>query len=94
MTLVYGNTYPVKDRLKALGGRWDKAARGWNVPDTKLAEAASLLFPASQEEEAIRLATCAAERKAASASRGRRVCKSCGQRINYGVYCGKCEFGR
>ena len=26
--------------------------------------------------------------------RGPRTCKTCGCRINYGVYCGKCEFGR
>ena len=24
----------------------------------------------------------------------RRTCAGCGGRINYGVYCGKCEFGR
>ncbi len=23
-----------------------------------------------------------------------RVCATCGKRINYGVYCGKCEFAR
>lgn len=32
--------------------------------------------------------------KAKSAGRGPRVCARCGGRINYGVYCGKCEFGR
>ncbi len=25
---------------------------------------------------------------------GPRCCATCGCRINYGVYCGKCEFGR
>lgn len=25
---------------------------------------------------------------------GPRVCATCRCRINYGVYCGKCEFGR
>jgi len=32
--------------------------------------------------------------KGAGSSRGPRQCASCGQRINYGVYCGKCEYGR
>lgn len=32
--------------------------------------------------------------KAVSACSGPRTCRGCGQRINYGVYCGKCEFGR
>lgn len=29
--LVTGNTYPVRAELKALGGVWDAAARGWKV---------------------------------------------------------------
>ena len=32
--------------------------------------------------------------KAASGRQGPRACATCGARINYGVYCGKCEFGR
>ena len=31
-TLITGNTYPVKDRLRALGGRWNRAAQGWGKP--------------------------------------------------------------
>lgn len=27
-------------------------------------------------------------------SRGPRTCGGCGCRINYGAFCGKCEFGR
>jgi hypothetical protein len=34
MQLITGNTYPVKDKIKALGGRWNAAAAGWDVPDT------------------------------------------------------------
>lgn len=30
--LITGNTYPVKEQIKALGGRWDSRAKGWNVP--------------------------------------------------------------
>lgn len=32
--------------------------------------------------------------KAIGAGRQQRACGKCGDRINYGVYCGKCEFGR
>ena len=32
--------------------------------------------------------------KAKGGSRGPRTCATCGCRINYGTYCGKCEFGR
>ncbi len=41
--LITGNTYPVKDQLKALGGRWDANAKGWLVPDAKAAEAQKLV---------------------------------------------------
>lgn len=41
--LVTGNTYPVKDQIKALGGRWDATAKGWRVPAAKAAEAQALV---------------------------------------------------
>jgi hypothetical protein len=28
------------------------------------------------------------------AAGGPRICRTCGCRINYGVYCGKCEYSR
>lgn len=31
--LITGNTYPVKDALKALGAKWDKTAKGWRIDD-------------------------------------------------------------
>jgi len=31
-TLITGNTFPAKDALRALGGRWDAQAKGWRVP--------------------------------------------------------------
>lgn len=31
--LITGNTYPVKEQLKALGGRWNANAKGWDVPE-------------------------------------------------------------
>lgn len=39
---IHGNTYPVRDRLLKLGGRFDKAERVWYVPSEK-AEAAKLI---------------------------------------------------
>jgi hypothetical protein len=88
---IGGNTYAVKDQLRALGGRWDAARKVWLVPDDRAEEAALLLFPASSPTEAVRLATSVPASR--SARRGPRTCRTCGQRINYGVYCGKCEFG-
>ena len=37
--LITGNTYPVKDQLRSLGGVWDKKAKGWRVP-SEVADAA------------------------------------------------------
>lgn len=42
-TLITGNTFPVKDALKALGAKWDPEAKGWRVPDAKAAEARALV---------------------------------------------------
>lgn len=43
MTTITGNTYPVKDAIKALGGRWNRDARGWDVPDERADEAWALV---------------------------------------------------
>jgi hypothetical protein len=44
--LITGNTYPVKDALKALGGKWDPKTKGWRVPTEKAAEATKLVAAA------------------------------------------------
>ncbi len=43
MTAVSGNTFPVKDQIKALGGRWNPDQKAWMVPDAKAAEAQALV---------------------------------------------------
>lgn len=39
MQTITGNTYPVRAQIKALGGRWNPDAQGWDVPDDKADEA-------------------------------------------------------
>jgi hypothetical protein len=46
MPTITGNTYPVKEQLKALGGRWNAGAQGWDVPDTKAEEARTIVAAA------------------------------------------------
>jgi hypothetical protein len=41
--LITGNTYPVKDKIKALGGHWDANAKGWQVPETAAQQAKLLV---------------------------------------------------
>ncbi len=35
MVAITGNTFPVKDKLKELGGRWDPKFKVWMVPKSK-----------------------------------------------------------
>ena len=45
---ITGTTYPVKDQLKALGGRWDGAAKAWMVPADTADQARALVASAPQ----------------------------------------------
>lgn len=49
MKPVTGNTYPVKEQIKALGGRWDGDNKVWMVPDDKYDEAVKLVATAKKE---------------------------------------------
>lgn len=40
---ITGNTYPVKDAIKALGGRWNAANKRWSVPAERFDEAQALV---------------------------------------------------
>lgn len=46
MTTITGNTYHVKEQIKALGGRWNRNAQGWDVPDDRADEARALVAAA------------------------------------------------
>lgn len=78
MVEITGNTYPVRDRLKALGGKWNPARNCWMVPADKAEEARALV---GSKPQAKRCGTFSP-----------KTCATCGCRINYGRYCGKCEF--
>jgi hypothetical protein len=43
MTLITGNTYPVRAELKALGGIWSKDRQGWLVPDDRAEDARAIV---------------------------------------------------
>lgn len=75
MVQITGNTYPVREKLKALGGRWNQWAKCWEVPEA-VADQARALVPSQK--------VCGTRRP--------KACATCGCRINYGRFCGKCEF--
>jgi hypothetical protein len=74
--LVTGNTYPVKDAIKSLGGRWDAAAKGWRAPADKAPQAQALVAGAPKSAPR---ATSYSSRRGGS-YRGRWTGCSCGSR--------------
>lgn len=46
MTPIAGNTYPIKDALKAMGALYDGTSKQWFVPDNRLQDALDLLSKA------------------------------------------------
>lgn len=48
--LITGNTYPVKDRLRALGGKWSPRLQGWFVPKDQAEEARAIVAAAGPVE--------------------------------------------
>jgi hypothetical protein len=43
MTKIEGNTYKHREALKAMGGKWNAAAKCWMVPDERAEEARKLV---------------------------------------------------
>lgn len=75
---ITGNTYPVKDALKAMGARWNATAKGWDVPAAKASAAQALVTGAPKQ--AFTAFTAVAQRPTGSARYyGRSVdgCDSC-----------------
>ena len=56
MQTIIGNTYPVKEQIKALGGKWNSAKKGWDVPDSKAEQAWALLGVPSNTPEPVAVA--------------------------------------
>lgn len=46
--LITGNTYPVREEIKAMGGKWDSLNQGWQVPASKAVAARKLVSEAPQ----------------------------------------------
>jgi len=49
MDILRGNTFPIKDLIKAKGGKWDPSLRAWRVP-TEHYEELSALTASSKSE--------------------------------------------
>lgn len=52
MRPLRGNTYPIKEQLKKLGGRWDAKKKVWRLPKATYAKAAKLLEEYEERQSA------------------------------------------
>ena len=71
--LITGNTYPVKDQLRELGGKWNPSAKGWYVPAKRAQEAQQLVNSAVTSPRGT-------GRNTGRRSAGRRTGCQCGSR--------------
>ena len=79
--LITGNTYPVKDKLRAMGGRWDALAKGWIVPDAQASAAQALVASAPKTTRAFfaptRCKSCGCGASRYNRIYGNGICKDC-----------------
>ena len=78
MIAITGNTYPVKDQLKSLGGRWNADRKAWMVPADKAAEAQALVVGATGTKKSSGFrprSNCCAD--CGAASQGYYRCRGC-----------------
>lgn len=80
MKAVTGNTYPVRDILRNMGGRWNPTQKYWEVPDDKLEEANKAVAnqPKSEPTKTDRIAMAARHRGETPG-----VCSMCGEKCKY-----------
>lgn len=43
MEYLIGNTYPIKDQIKSLGGRWNSEKKCWMIPKHNFEKAVELM---------------------------------------------------
>lgn len=90
--LVTGNTYPVKDAIKALGGRWDSASKGWRVPAPKAEEAQALVSGAPKSSPSATSTAAGTCRKCGrSCKPGYSTCYGCSPASKTCQSCGHVE---
>jgi hypothetical protein len=78
MTTITGNTYPVKDSLKALGARWNPDQKAWMVSDDKAEQAYKIVAQGGSSQSTPRpfrhtkCVTCGVVQRLGAGPRGHR----------------------
>ena len=85
---ISGNTYPVKEALKALGARWNADGKAWMVPADKADEARALVAgaPARGNGPVVRNGVMYARSRSTGTARNHGLntheCALCGETLN------------
>lgn len=92
---ISGNTYPVKDQLRAMGGKWDADRKAWMVPESSAERAQALVAGATKSAPR----AAGSSRSGYGGSGYGSRCKGCRGPIAdarhhraMGGYCGSCAF--
>lgn len=91
---ISGNTFPVKDQLRAMGGKWDPVFKTWSVPHDRAEEARRLVASAASPRSAggSHLGRYYSDLAAQDGRRsGRRGWKPCGYPGCSPRYCDECD---
>ena len=80
---ITGNTYPVRDRLKALGANWNPDAKAWMVDAAKAGEAQRIVAGASFSSSS---------QKTRTARRTYATCHECGAPSKGYYRCYECSL--
>lgn len=103
--LIVGNTYPVKNALKALGAKWDADRKGWTIIEKKADEARKIVANAPASAPLTAGVCCKCKKSCKAPYTMCFACKNVGKCLNCGVEldrwekshgvkrCGNCRDG-
>jgi hypothetical protein len=88
---ITGNTYPVKEQLKALGAKWNADQKAWMVTEDK-AQAAQAIVANAGPKKAFTGTRTATAARSFGARRSTRYCDECGELATPGTRCWEMGF--
>ena len=79
---IVGNTYPVKEKLKSIGAKWNADAKSWMIDEAKLSEAQKIVSETPKDFKATpfiyhRCKECGCAPSRYNKIYGNGVCKDC-----------------
>jgi len=77
---IKGNTYPIRDKIKYLGGIYNSITKSWLMPDIDSYNKVLDIMPPKNFGKLKTSYNC---RCAVKSNNGNRVCNSCGKTIKY-----------